>query len=135
MMARAAIPHRCRLHAPEPGSERLIVLWALLALAYFSMIVKPGLDLDRYVIDAMPPVFLAAGRLAVWSARAIFRERLVATVVTAVAMVGAGISMAVRTDTVIRTNLRSQIEIRDAGEWLAARLLPGDVGCRRAFRN
>jgi 4-amino-4-deoxy-L-arabinose transferase-like glycosyltransferase len=132
MMARAALPHRWR-QAPS-GSERLVLLWALLPLAYFSMAVKPGLDLDRYIIDALPPAFLSAGCLVVWIARRLFKDRpVIATVVTTVAMVSAGISMAARTDAVIRTNLGSQIEMRDAGEWLAVHLSPGEIVLSRSI--
>jgi hypothetical protein len=109
--------------ADTRSADLLVLLWIAVPVVYFGLFVRPGQDRDRYVLLALPPLFLATGRLLAWLAEGLAKltRAPVGVAVVAAMVVSAGPLLAT-TDRNIRGRRQSFAPLRDAAVWLTPRL-------------
>ena len=109
--------------ADTSRADLLILLWIAVPAVYFGLLVRPGIDRDRYILLALPPLFLATGRVLAWLVESLARytRASVAAPVIVVMIASAG-SLLALTDRAIRSRRQSFIELRDAARWVTPRL-------------
>jgi len=109
----------------------LVLLWMILPLLYFCLFVRPAVD--RYIILALPPAFLAIGYCTVRIGELAGRVHGSASVVVMLAVMGwATVQFLPFADRIIRGKVTSYDGLRDAGRWIKENSGPEDVVLSRS---
>ena len=125
-VASVALGRRFRGRADTTRVDLSILIWMAVPVAYFGLFVRPLQD--RHMLLALPPLFLATGRLLAWLAED--RAKLVRGPVGVLAVAGLIVSagpLLAMTDRTIRGKLQSFAPLREAAVWLTPRLSANSV--------
>ncbi len=110
--------------APKGGV--LVLLWMTLPFLYFCLFVRPVLD--RYLVLALPPAFLALGYGTMRVAALARRIHPLAAVAVMLAVLVLGtLRFVPLADRNIRARMTSYAGLQDAGLWIKARSGPEDI--------
>jgi hypothetical protein len=115
-----------RRDSPNLADKFLVFLWLSAMIAFFGAIVV-GFH-DRYLIVALPAVFLTIGLAAAeLASRARRIHRLAPWLIVGAVLIAGGIQFLPETDKIFHSRVRSQEEVRDAAEWIKDRTSPEDT--------
>jgi hypothetical protein len=112
--------------SPKLADKFLVFLWLIGMIVFFGAIVR-GFH-DRYLIVAMPALFLTIGlAVAELALRARRIHRLAPTFIAAAVLIAGGAQFLPESDKAFHSRVRSQEDLRVAAEWIKARTSPEDT--------